>query len=90
MNDHKHTLLLLKLVIQLFQLARNKAFYVRRMSAEEATDMVHYDVSIYSSVSVQFSHSGVSDSLRPHESQHTRPPCPSPNPKVHSDSGPSS
>ena len=35
--------------------------------------------------SVQFSHSVVSDSLRPHESQHTRPPCPSPTPGVHSD-----
>ena len=32
----------------------------------------------------------VSDSLRPHESQHTRPPCPSPSPGVHSDSRPSS
>ena len=36
--------------------------------------------------SVQFSRSVVSDSLRPHESQHTRPPCPSPTPGVHSDS----
>ena len=33
--------------------------------------------------SVQFSHSVVSDSLRPHELQHTRPPCPSPTPQVH-------
>ena len=33
--------------------------------------------------SVQFSHSVVSDSLRPHELQHTRPPCPSPTPRVH-------
>ena len=40
--------------------------------------------------SVQFSHSVVSDSLRPHESQHARPPCPSPTPWVHSDSRPSS
>ena len=40
--------------------------------------------------SVQFSHSVVSDSLRPHESQHARPPCPSPTPGVHSDSSPSS
>ena len=40
--------------------------------------------------SVQFSRSVVSDSLRPHESQHTRPPCPSPTPGVHSDSCPSS
>ena len=31
----------------------------------------------------QFSHSVVSDSLRPHEPQHTRPPCPSPIPGVH-------
>ena len=40
--------------------------------------------------SVQFSHSVVSNSLQPHESQHTRPPCPSPTPGVHSDSRPSS
>ena len=40
-------------------------------------------------ISVQFSRS-VSNSLRPHESQHARPPCPSPTPRVHSDSHPSS
>ena len=40
--------------------------------------------------SVQFSRSVVSDSLRPHESQHARPPCPSPTPGVHPDSHPSS
>ena len=39
---------------------------------------------------IQFSCSVVSDSLRPHESQHARPPCPSPTPGVHSDSCPSS
>ena len=38
--------------------------------------------------SVQFSHSVISDSLRPHETQHARPPCPSPIPGVHSDSRP--
>jgi len=32
----------------------------------------------------------MSDSLWPHESQHTRPPCPSPTPRVHSNSCPSS
>ena len=37
-----------------------------------------------------FSHSVVSDSLRPHESQHARPPCPSPTPGVYSNSCPSS
>ena len=36
--------------------------------------------------SVQFSRSVVSHSLHPHESQHARPPCPSPTPGVHSDS----
>ena len=40
--------------------------------------------------SVQFNHSVVSDSLQPHELQHARPPCPSPTPRVHSDSCPSS
>ena len=40
--------------------------------------------------SVQFSRSVVSDSWRPHESQHARPPCPSPTPGVHSNSCPSS
>ena len=44
----------------------------------------------YGCGSVQFSHSVVSDSLQPHESQHARPPCPSPTPRVHSDSRPSS
>ena len=40
--------------------------------------------------SVQFHCSVMSNSLRPHESQHARPPCPSPTPGVHSDSRPSS
>ena len=38
----------------------------------------------------QISHSVVSNSLRPYESQHARPPCSSPTPGVHSDSRPSS
>ena len=40
--------------------------------------------------SVQFSLSVVSDSLRPHGSQHARPPCPSPTPRVYPNSCPSS
>ena len=40
--------------------------------------------------SVQFSHSVMSDSLLPHESQHARPPCPSPAPRVYSNPCPSS
>ena len=39
---------------------------------------------------IQFSHSVVSNSLRPHELQHAWPPCPSPTPGVHSNSHPSS
>ena len=38
--------------------------------------------------SVQFSHSDVSNSLRPHEPQHARTPCPSPTPGVYSNSCP--
>ena len=38
--------------------------------------------------SVQFSRSVVSDSLQSHESKHARPPCPSPTPRVHSNSRP--
>ena len=40
--------------------------------------------------SAQFSRSVVSDSLWPHESQHARPPCPSPTPRVYANSCPSS
>ena len=47
-------------------------------------------MSLYHMSSVQFSRSVMSDSLWPHESQHARPPCPSPAPGVHSDSHPSS
>ena len=48
-------------------------------------------VSYYHSllfITVQFSRSVVSDSLRPRELEHTRPPCPSPTPGVHSNSRP--
>ena len=47
-----------------------------------------FHIQINLDSSVQFSHSVVSDSLQPHESQHTRPPYPSPTPGVHSDSRP--
>ena len=45
-------------------------------------------VIVYESSSVQFSCSVMSDSLRPHESQHARPPCPSPTPGFHPDTRP--
>ena len=47
---------------------------------------VHIHNGVFSSV--QFSRSVVSSSLRPHESQHARPPCPSPTPEVYSNSRP--
>ena len=59
--------------------------YVNTLSSNEKVYMYVYIFS-----SVQFSRSVVSDSLRPHEWQHARPPCPSPTPGVHSDSCPSS
>ena len=40
--------------------------------------------------SIHFTRSVVSDSLRPHESQYVRPPCPSPTPRVYTNSCPSS
>ena len=40
-------------------------------------------IAIMFYISVQFSRSVVSNSLQPHELQHTRPPCPSPTPRVH-------
>ena len=45
-----------------------------------------FQLNLFKSTSVQFSRSVVSDSLRPHESQHARPPCPSPTPGVHPNS----
>ena len=51
----------------------------------EGSSLVSYKTILIIS-SVQFSCSVLSDSLRPHESQHPRPPCPSPTPSIHSDS----
>ena len=48
----------------------------------------YFNFTIFSSI--KFSSSVVSNSLLPHESQHARPPCPSPSPGVHSNSCPSS
>ena len=45
-----------------------------------------FSISFQNDHSAQFSCSVVSDSLRPHGLQHTRPPCPSPTPAVYSNS----
>ena len=60
---------------------------------ESPTKVIHLPISFCNSPcffflsmsqfsSVQFIHSVVSDSLRPHELQHARPPCPSPTPGI--------
>ena len=54
-------------------------------SGGQSTGKILKDIS-----SVQFSRWVMSDSLWPHELQHTRPPCPSPTPRVYSNSCPSS
>ena len=56
----------------------------------ESSPIPQFESTNYDFASVWFSHSVVSNSLRPHESQHARPPCPSPTPRVHSNSCPSS
>ena len=50
--------------------------------------ILSFQIQMFSSV--QLNRSVVSDSLWPHEMQHTRPPCPSPTPRVYSNSCPSS
>ena len=56
----------------------------------QVNELAGLSSSIYLPTSVQFSLSVVSDSLRPHESQHARPPYPSPTPGVCPNSCPSS
>ena len=65
-------------------------FYYTRTHLFNYLLLPDFFFSIRKKATVQFSHSVVSNSSRPHESQHTRPPCPSPAPGVHSDSRPSS
>ena len=73
-------------------------FRLQLWSSEISTSLKFYIILIwlrkfYIKVrhqSIQFTRSVVSDSLRPHELQHSRPPCPSPTPRVHSNSCPSS
>ena len=63
---------------------KDKNHMIISVDAEKAFDKIQHPFMI------QSSHSVVSNSFKPHESQHTRPPCPSPTPRVHSNSCPSS
>ena len=75
----------LMIIAALFTIARTRK-QPRCPSTDELIQKLWYiDTMEYS---VQFSCSVMSDSLQPHESQHARPPCPSPTPGAHSDSHP--
>ena len=62
-------------------------FFSRKSSQPRDWTWVSHSVgrcfTVWDTSSVQFSHSVLSDSLRPHELQHTRPLCPLPIPRVH-------
>ena len=56
---------------------------IQKMKIMASGSIISWHISL-----VQFSSSVVSDSLRPHGLQHTRPPCPSPTPRVYANSCP--
>ena len=62
--------------------------YLDQMSRTKSPEINAYTYGQLIFDKVQFSHSVMSDSLRPHEPQHTRPPCPSPTAGVYPDSCP--
>ena len=64
--------------------------FLENLVKQHTKNIIRYKIDIKNGIIYQFSHSVVSDSLWPHESQHARPPCPSPTPGVHPDSRPSS
>ena len=63
--------------------------YNKLPSASFLLPLIESNLQEMSIGSVQVSHSLMSNSLQPHESQHSRPPCPSPTPGVYSNSCPS-
>ena len=74
--------------VQLNKIKVGSAHTIFISTLEWYLDLLRIRINSFSSV--QFSRSVVSDSLRPHGSQHARPPCPPPTPGVHSDPRPSS
>ena len=71
--------------------ASRRTWWARNLSSwDNITSLGLRPIRTQEIVSVQFSYSVVSDSLHSYESQHARPPCPSPSPRVHLYSRPSS
>ena len=60
-----------------------KTKYMNYLAIEKLNKISSWKLYLSSFSSVQFSHSVMSDSLRPHEPQYARPPRPSPTPRVH-------
>ena len=74
--------------IKLVQISQNIVYVYHYCKITVGIDFVIWCINQIRSD--QISPSVVSDSFRPHESQQARPPCPSPTPRVHSNSRPSS
>ena len=70
--------------------ANNVISILRKVGGLEVGGIKEIRYSKWNILSVHFSRSVMSNSMRPHESQHTRSPCPSPTPRVYSNSCPSS
>ena len=73
-------------VLYLKWITNNDLLYSTENSAQCSVEV--WREGEFGEESVQFSHSVMSDSFRPHGLQHTRPPCPSPTPRVYSNSCP--
>ena len=73
---------------KLFYTFKEHHHYLICSPAHRKNILEKYNTEMYRR-SVQFSHSVISVSLRPHESKHARPPCLSPTPGVYSNSCPS-
>ena len=65
-----------------------RSYMPQGLKKKQNIKQTHYHNKFMHYCSVQFSHSVMSDSLQPHESQYARPPCPSPTPGVHPNSCP--
>ena len=72
---------------RLIEFSQENALVIANTLFQQHKRRPYMDITRWSTPkSVQFSRSVMSDSLRPHESRHARPPCSSPSPRVHSNS----